>query len=76
MKLLNRRILLSAVNVEADGSWSQPATKVDHYEVVEVAEGVTQVKKGDKVMFFQGSTINIKGQEYRLVEEDDLTLIL
>lgn len=72
MKLLNKRILLEAVK---DENPLNPEL-THHFEVVEVAEGVTQVKKGDKVMFFQGSTINIQGKEYRLVEEDDLTLIL
>lgn len=72
MKLLNKRILLEAV--KAQNPLNPDIT--EHYQVVEVAEGVEQVKKGDKVMFFQGSTINVLGKEYRLVEEDDLTLIL
>lgn len=75
MRLLNKRILLKAVDVQEE-NWSNPAMKIDHYEVVEIAEGITQVKKGDKVMFFQASTVNIEGKEYRLCEEDDLTVIL
>lgn len=72
MKVLNKRILLEAV--KAENPLNPDST--EYYQVVGMAEGVTQVKKGDKVHSFQSSGITIKGKEYRLVEEDDLTLIL
>lgn len=72
MKILNNRILLKAVKV------ANPLNPdiTDHYEVAEIAEGITQVKKGDKVMFSGGRVNSELGMEYRLIEEDDLDLIL
>jgi len=74
MKLLSNRILLKAV--EAEKTEIIKPYEVEHYEVYAVGPKVDEVKVGEKVMYQQGAKVNILGEDYVLIEPDDLICIL
>lgn len=74
MRILNNRILLKAV--EPEKSDIIKPYEVKHYEVAGVGPKVEEVKVGDKVLYQQGAKVNILGEEYVLIEPDDLICVL
>lgn len=74
MKLLNKRILLKAVN-RGETAIITPDT-IDHFEVYEVGDEVTKVKKGDTVLYEQGDKFTVQGENYILTNESNMILII
>jgi len=74
MKTLGKRILLSAVKAKQTDI-IRPAD-VDYYEVKYVGSQVEEVKVGDKVFYQQGVKMHINGDDYILIDEDDVVVIL
>lgn len=74
MKVLNNRLLLKEVKVKQTDIIKP--NEVDYYEVMFVGMNVKEVKVGDKVFYQQGAKFNIKGEDYILIDEDDVIAVL
>lgn len=74
MKTLGKKLLLTAKKSETTDIIKP--TDIDYYEVAHVGSEVKEVKVGDKVFYQHGAKININGQEYITLDEDDITAIL
>ncbi len=72
MKLKNTKVLLKEIKDENPLALNN----VDHYEVYDTAEGVTEISKGDNVLYEEGRKVLIKGEEYILTDEENIWLIL
>ncbi len=72
MQILHKKVVLK--EVKTDGSFA--LHPVDHYEVFEVGDEVTKVKKGDTVLYEHGGRCSIKGEDYILTDEENIWAIL
>lgn len=74
MQLLGERLLLKAVKKEVLG-----IEEVDHYEVAYLGTKISKgnpLKVGDTVHYQMGVRVNILGEDYQLVNEDEVIAIL
>lgn len=76
MKVLNNNILLKAVKTKQDTTAIISLTEYDYYEVMFTGPEVKEVKVGDKVFYQQGVKVNIKGDDYILIDETDVIVVL
>lgn len=76
MKVLKNNILLKAVKTKQDSTSIIAVTEYDHYEVMYIGPEVVEVKVGDKVFYQQGVKVNIKGDDFILIDEDDVIVVL
>lgn len=76
MRLLNKRLLLKEVKAKTEKVDIIRPASVDYYEVYAVGDKVEGVSKGDKVFYQQGVKFNIKGEDFILIEEDDIVAVL
>lgn len=87
MKVLGNKILVREIDLpqQTETGLYLPDTADRKYkmgEVIEVGEGtdkeVMKVVKGDTVYFTQyaGDTVTIEGEEYKVIKQDDVLVVL
>ena len=73
MQVIGERLLLRAVMREG-----LLGEEVDHHVVAHLGDGMADwpVKAGDKVFYQHGTKVSILGEEYVLVEADQVVAVL
>ena len=75
VKCINKKLLIKAVKKETTGGIIAP-TDIECYEVVAKGDEVTKINVGDKVFYQTGARVNVMGEEYVSLSEDDIICIL
>lgn len=76
MKVRHKCILVKEIK-NKDTSDIIGLNEVDHYEVCFVSDDITDIKAGDSVYFrAQEGRITFEGQEYIVVTDDNVKVIL
>lgn len=76
MQVLGNKVLLRAIKKED----VLGRDEIDYYEVAHIGTGLDlydgQIKVGDKVIYQHGVTVTIEGEDYKLVNEEELVAII
>jgi co-chaperonin GroES (HSP10) len=72
MKVLGKRVLYKALKTEVLG-----IEQVDKYEVTHIGDEVTKIKIGDEIQPpVTAPRLNLKGEEYYVIDEEEVIAIL